>query len=120
MTGRLIPNVKPKSIALDFDGVLNNYRGYDGDNLGQPRPGCKEFLQKLHKRYFVVILSARRYSKIIKWLDDNDLWDYVDNVTSMKPPAIAYIDDRAIKFDGDYDQALKQLWGFKPYWKKKK
>lgn len=29
MTGRLIPNVKPKSIALDFDGVLNNYRGYD-------------------------------------------------------------------------------------------
>ena len=34
-------------ICIDFDGVLNNYNGYDGDNLGTPRPGAKEFLEKL-------------------------------------------------------------------------
>lgn len=111
--------MRKPTICVDFDGVLNDYNGYDPDDLGSPRKGSKEFLEKLHKRYFVVILSARRYSQIIKWLNDHNLWEYVDNVTSMKPPAIAYIDDRAIHFDGDYDQALKQLWGFKPYWKKK-
>ena len=36
-------------ICIDFDGVLNNYNGYDGDNLGTPRPGAKEFLEKLSK-----------------------------------------------------------------------
>ena len=27
--------MKP-TICVDFDGVLNNYKGYDGDNLGIP------------------------------------------------------------------------------------
>ena len=35
-------------ICIDFDGVLNNYKGYDGDNLGTPKDGAKEFLEKLH------------------------------------------------------------------------
>lgn len=103
-------------ICLDFDGVLNNYSGYDGENLGTPRPGAKEFLEELNKNYRVVVLSARRYSHIIKWLNDYGLWEYVADVTSFKPPALAYIDDRGISFNGDYQEILEQLKDFKPYW----
>jgi hypothetical protein len=109
--------MRKPTICVDFDGVLNEYSGYDADDLGSPRKGSKEFLEKLHKRYFVVILSARRYSKIIRWLDQYDLWEYVDDVTSIKPPAKAYIDDRGLQFKGDYDRTLKDLKRFKPYWK---
>lgn len=106
-------------ICIDFDGVLNNYNGYDGDNLGTPRPGAKEFLEKLSKRFTVIILSARRYSHIIRWLNEYDLWQYVADVTSIKPPARVYLDDRGIQFKGDYEKALKDIKNFKTYWEVK-
>ena len=112
---RLITKDKP-TVCLDFDGVFNTYNGYDGDNLGKPRPGLKKFLQQLSKDYSITIFSVRRYSKIITWLEDYNLLDYVDNVTSYKVPAVAYVDDRGILFDGDYNKALAQIKDFKPYW----
>lgn len=116
MTKRLIRKDKP-TICIDFDGVLNNYKGYDGDNLGTPRPGAKEFLEQLNQEYSITIHSVRRYSKIITWLTEYGLIMYVDNVTSYKVPATAYIDDRGINFDGDYEKALRKVKDFKPYWK---
>lgn len=113
---RLITKDKP-TICLDFDGVFNTYKGYDGDNLGTPRPGLKEFLEQLTQEYSITIFSVRRYSKIINWLTNYDLLNYVDNVTSYKVPAVAYIDDRAIQFKGDYQETLEQLKDFKPYWR---
>ena len=84
-------------ICIDFDGVLNNYNGYDGDNLGTPRPGAKEFLEKLSKKYIIIILSARRYSHIIRWLNHYDLWQYVSDVTSFKTKnVVCFVDDRAM------------------------
>ena len=115
MTTGIIPT-KGRTVCVDFDGVLNTYKGYKGDNLGTPRPGCKEFLEQLSKEYDVVIFSVRRYAKIIKWLNEYNLLQYVVNVTSYKPRAVAYIDDRAIQFNGNYEQTLKELKGFKTYW----
>ena len=37
-------------------------------------------------------------------------------VTDKKPPAFAYIDDRAICFQGDYGKTLDQLEAFKAHW----
>lgn len=116
MTTGIIPT-KGQTICVDFDGVLNNYKGYDKDNLGTPREGVKEFLETLSQEYDVVIFSARRYTKIIKWLTDYGLIQYVSNVTQYKFPAVAYIDDRALKFKGNYTETLKELKKFKPYWK---
>ena len=113
---RLITKDKP-TVCLDFDGVFNTYNGYDGDNLGKPRPGIKGFLEQLSKEYSITIFSVRRYSKIITWLDEYGLLSYVDNVTGYKVPAVAYVDDRAITFNGDYAATLKELKNFKPYWK---
>jgi hypothetical protein len=114
---RLIQKDKEKlTICLDFDGVFNEYQGYDGDNIGRPRPGLREFLEHLNLEYTVVIVSARRYTKIISWLNKYNHVHLVHNVTSYKVPAVAYIDDRGVPFTGDYTETLRQLHTFKPYW----
>ena len=116
MSERLIPN-KKQSIAIDFDGVLNTYTGFDGDNLGKPRQGAKEFLETLSKEYNIIIFSARSYTKIIPWLNKYKLVRFVHNVTSQKPKkVVAFIDDRGIRFNGNYQETLEQLKNFKPYW----
>ena len=105
-------------ICLDFDGVFNEYKGYDGDNIGMPREGIREFLEKLIEDYTIEVCSVRRYSKIITWLDKYDLLKYVANVTSYKPKAVCYVDDRAISFGGDYKETLDEIKKFRPYWEK--
>ena len=37
-------------------------------------------------------------------------------VTDKKPPAFAYIDDRAICFEGDFLRTLDKLGEFKAHW----
>lgn len=108
--------MKP-TICLDFDGVLNIYKGYQGKDTGELRPGAREFLEKLSKEYNVIIFSVRPFIEIVRWLKKYDLVEYVWDVTSQKQPAHAYIDDRALCFEGDYDETLQQLETFKPYWK---
>ena len=107
-------------ICVDFDGVLNTYQGYDGDNLYYLRPGAREFLETLSKEYRVVVFSTRKYHLIMKWLQSYDLMQYVENVTSIKPKyAVAFVDDRAIPFNGDYDEIIPKLRGFRTWWEKK-
>lgn len=114
---RPVDNMKP-IICLDFDGVFNNYKGFDGSNIGAPREGIHEFLEKLSEDYNIIILSVRRYPDIIRWLKEHDLKRYVHDVTCIKPPALVYLDDRCLRFDGDFDEAYKEIQNFKTYWEK--
>ena len=52
-----------------------------------------------------------------KWLIENNLNKYFKTVTSKKQPCYLYIDDRAVKFNGDYKQTLKEIDNFEVYWK---
>ena len=108
---------KPK-VCVDFDGVLNTYDGWQGeDKLFNPRVGAREFLQALSfYPYSVVIFTTRDEEKIWKWLEVHGLDEYVDGVTNIKEGALAYIDDRAICFDGDYDKTFRELNDFKAHW----
>jgi len=106
-----------KRIYIDFDGVLNNYKGWKGnDELFEPQIGVMDFLNKLSQNYEIYIFSTRNPLNIADWLIKHDLRQYISNITNVKEPAYAYIDDRAIKFDGDYSNILAQLENFKPYW----
>ena len=105
------------TVAIDFDGVLNTYKGWKGEKvLYTPRKGVNEFLQKLHEKYRVVIISTRKANDIAAWLYEYDLLDLVDEITNKKIKAIAYIDDRAIPFDGDFNKSLATLDKFKTHW----
>lgn len=91
-----------KTICVDFDGVVHKYTGdYSPGVFNEPKNGAMEALVKLNEAgYSVVILTARADLASVKAYIIEHLGDKVFpiRVTDKKPPAIAYIDDRAIRF----------------------
>ena len=104
-----------KTICVGFDAVLNEY-GYEERDLGEPLTGSKEFIKELRRKYKVVILTSRSKEQVIHWLSNNGFPSM--KVTNRKVPAVAYIDDRAIQFNGSYKKVISRLKNFKPYWAK--
>lgn len=108
-----------KTIVFDFDGVIHSYRsGWKGTTIipDPPVDGIKETIDNLRKIYKVVVVSSRSSSEegrnaIMEWLKKYNI--VVDNVVSHKPPALVYIDDRAICFDGDAHKLEQQIKNFK-------
>jgi hypothetical protein len=113
-----MPKFKPM-VAVDFDGVIHEYNGWKGyDYFDEPLLGAKEFLQELDDRgYEVIIHTARNIALVDVWLRKHKM--LYSRVTNHKPPAIAYVDDRAVRFEGDYIQALEGIKQ-KPWWKEEK
>jgi hypothetical protein len=113
----------PKTICLDFDGVLNTYDGWKGDDvLFDPRPGAKEFIERLFDNgYEVVIHTTRPAEKILQWWRDNKFpgaeW-IGPRIAHTKPPAFAYLDDRGICFTGNFNLAFEQIRDFRAFWEK--
>ena len=117
-----------KTVVFDFDGVIHSYTsGWQGVDVipDEPVEGIENALKEIHEAgYEVVIVSTRctdfvGEEAIIKWLVKYGLICYVDKVCKEKPPAIVYIDDRAICFDGRPEKLLSKIESFVP-WNKKK
>ena len=112
-------NMRKKNICVDFDGVLNTYTGWAGeDELFEMREGCANFLEKLSQNYYISIFTTRKPKAVWKWLKKYKLDKYVNDVTNTKIPAEFYIDDRAITFDGDFRKTFANIENFIPHWKK--
>ena len=110
--------MKKKDICIDFDGVLNNYTGWQGEeHLASMREGCDVFLKELANDYRITIFTTRRIDLVEKWLINYNINEYVFNITDKKVPAYLYIDDRAICFRGNYTDIAEQIKSFQPYWK---
>lgn len=108
----------PKTICLDFNGVLDDYQGYAGGKEYPPREGVREFLQALKDcGYKIVVLTAVPFPAA-EWLRKHELMDLVSEVTPVKPPAICYVDDRAICFRGDFNETLREIETFKAHWER--
>jgi hypothetical protein len=105
-------------VCVDLDGVLNTFDGWRGaDYFHPPRPGAREFLERLNSlNYDVVILTVRWAPHVKEWLSKYGLDGLVADVTNEKPPAHVYVDDRAICFCGDFASALDQITGFRAHW----
>ena len=110
-----------QTVVFDFDGVIHEYKtkwsGVDIISDG-PVKGVKEAIDEIRKYYRVVVVSSRCSDQhgliaIEKWLNKNGI--IVDDVCSEKPPAIVYIDDRAITFDGNPSTLLGKIKDFKPW-----
>ena len=113
-----------KTVVFDFDGVIHSYTsGWQGEARisDPPVPGIQEALHRIHDAgYEVVVVSTRcKYifgrMAIEDWLDMYGMTVFVDKVCKEKPPAIAYVDDRAICFDGHPETLLEKIEKFRPW-----
>lgn len=93
-------------IAVDFDHTLVC--------LDKPIPGAKEAMQKLKDMgHNILIHSCNNPEWIRKVLSNNEIpYDYIwgdSEHDKGKPVCAAYIDDRGIGFDGDWDKAIQEV-----------
>jgi hypothetical protein len=117
-----------RTVAVDFDGVIHACsRGWqDGTIYDEPVPGALDALHSLMDRFAVFVHTTRDPFAVESWLAGRGLSCVIDNgagdpefwnergvllVTRRKYPAIAYIDDRSIRFTS-WDQALGDLQRF--------
>ena len=116
-----------QTVVFDFDGVIHSYKsGWPGDAIipDEPVVGIDKALRDIHQAgYKIVIVSSRCNSKagmvaVNDWMLKYDLLKYVDLISSSKPPAIVYVDDRGICFDGHPEKLLTQIQKFKPWYKR--
>jgi ribonucleotide monophosphatase NagD (HAD superfamily) len=119
-----VPNLdnRHNRIMIDFDGVINPYtKGWNnGQITDEPIPGVKEAIDELKQQGFEIIIFTTRAStlqnvsptseQLIKdlrsWLDEHEI--YYDAITAEKVSALAYIDDKAIRFT-NWSDVLKQV-----------
>ena len=113
-----------KVIALDFDGVLHDYHGWNGGKLGKPIPGMMLLVDTLRAEgAYVVIHTTRKAEEIAPRLFEhgfpdlpvyNEKWSRID----------VFVDDRAVGFTPDRvrfsDVFARELLDFEPHWRRRK
>ena len=110
------------TISLDFDGVLNEFKGWTGKYEQYAiKEGAKEFVETLADNFRLVILTARPTKdlpNVVEWLREHDMLQYFASVSNIKEPAIVYIDDRGSRFHGKYDELISGFAedGLHPWW----
>ncbi|HEX6278550.1 MAG TPA: hypothetical protein VFZ49_00925 [Pyrinomonadaceae bacterium] len=118
------PKAKKNRVALDLDGVLAEYHGWEGsDHIGPPLPGALEFAKSIANLADIVIFTSRCAEEagadsefiqtmnagqmrvnIINWLEKHG-FPFVDvYVGQGKPRVSAFIDDRAVVCSPQYDE----------------
>ena len=110
---------RKKSIAVDFDGVVHRYsRGWrDGSIYDRPMPGARGALAALHNEFKIVIFTRRAASQgkngIKRWLKQHHI--PYDRITSVKPLARWYVDDRAIRFT-NWNETIREIRHLERYY----
>lgn len=119
-----LPNGQ-KVVALDFDGVLHRYHGWNEGKLDVPISGMTHLVDLLMVKHgcHVVVHTTRAKDVVQTWLAKygfpeldvyNEKWSRID----------IFVDDRAMEFHpalvGDRESRFalaEQLATFQPYWK---
>jgi hypothetical protein len=110
-------------IGIDFDGVIHaNSKGfYDGSVYDDPIPGARAALEALSKKFVIVVYSAKaRQDRMLidgktgieliwDWLKKHNMSSFVKEVTAEKPRAVFYIDDKAIRFNGSWNDTFLEI-----------
>ncbi len=110
----------PRTVAFDFDGVIHGYdSGWTGPvPTDPPVPGAREAIATLRAAgYRVVVFSCRvltaeGMAATREWLRKHGI--EVDGITGIKPHAVLYVDDRAHRFVGTWDDVLAAV-GKRPW-----
>lgn len=107
-----------RTLVIDLDGVIatGTVEEVYSEEAGWAYEKCtliegaKEGLEELSKKYKLILSTARLEAdteKTIEWLEKHEILKYFDEVhVGKKSPAIAYIDDKAVRFNG-WEEVLK-------------
>ena len=109
-------------LGLDFDGVIHkNSKGFhDGTVYDEPIDDAVNSIKYLNETlgYDLVIYTCKANPErplvngkngielVWDWLEKYNIKDNIKDVTYIKPNAIAYIDDKGIKFN-NWDDCIK-------------
>ena len=115
-----------KTICIDIDGTICRYTDWiDASHFGDIIPGAVEVIKKLHENnWYIIIYSTRADNALIeKFLKSNDIYyDSINNnpfqptnAIGAKPLADVYLDDRAITFNGDWNETYTEIIEFIPW-----
>lgn len=116
-------NGKQPTIAVDFDGVIADYEGWEGEgHLGQQRKDVIEALTQLRKEgWKIIVYSCRAATDIQAYLVANGVPFDEINVNSAratkgpKPSATVYWDDRAVRYSGNALADIKEIRDFRTW-----
>lgn len=122
--------IKVKTISVDFDGVLCDL---DYPRVGKIKSGAIEGMRLLRKLGWYIIISSCRscawnwdqyykdqpfvhasergvFKDMKQFLDDNQIpYDEIDDGTKGKTSADYYLDDRAIRFENNWDEIMAKF-----------
>ncbi len=116
------------TLAIDFDGVIHkNSKGFhDGTMYDEPISGTKEALKTLSKTYTLVIYTCKAIPErplingktgielIWEWLKKYNMDKYISEITGVKPIALFYIDDKAIRFN-NWEETMSEIEKIRHY-----
>ena len=117
--------MRGKTICIDFDGVIAEYKKFEGKGIfGEIIQGAKENICKLKDEGWIIIIYTTRSETdlIYEYLINNGISpDYINynpknselGLNLGKPIADIYLDDRAINFDGRWDLTFDKIKNFK-------
>lgn len=106
-----------KTIAIDFDGVIHSYKGWDGDvPTGKPILGALPACRRLAKKFTLIVFTTRNMENVRTWLALHG-FDMFDKITNTKRQWHLLIDDRCIRFTGTWEGLSEHVENFEPYWK---
>ena len=105
------------SIAVDFDGVIHSYTSpwVAADVIPDaPVPGAIEWLNSMRSGFRIIIFTTRGKTPegreaVKRWLGAYGFECSREDVTAEKPPALIYLDDRAVRFDGEHFPTADQI-----------
>jgi hypothetical protein len=116
------------AIAVDFDGVLHSYSSpWQGATVipDPPVEGAIQWLERMVEHFTVFIFSTRCKEisgppAMLNWFKEYGLPEGVRRqlyFEAEKPPALIYLDDRAMTFTGTFP-TIDEINVFRP-WNKK-
>jgi hypothetical protein len=109
-------------LAVDFDDTIADTSGSLESFYLLPKKNCKEALEKLSQDYEIVIYSCRsnltnptrmaEITEMKKFLKEHQIpYDSIDLGYEGKILADAYIDNRAVAFEDNWDELAEALTG---------
>jgi hypothetical protein len=110
-----------KCVAIDFDGVISNYTGWQGKpTFPPPVEGAAHAIQYLKSIGWIIIIFTARgdVDAVESYLAENLIpYDHINenpnadpiNTNNRKVVADVYLDDKAVRFKGDWECSIKEI-----------